>query len=161
MLIIYSRGSCKNEGTTQNGPKCAEDMHCAEGTRGAWSEVERAFKSTNEQSRPSIPTFESLDVEADGGDDLRVLVLLRLEVVEDCRLARVVQPHHQDIALALLQAEHIGQPVKETHCSSDSILWHRMRVWTKAHIKLSKLFRKSQKILPYQMLEIIICASIL
>ena len=115
VLIIYSRGSCKNEGTTQNGPKCAEDMHCAEGTRGAWSEVERAFKSTNEQSRPSIPTFESLDVEADGGDDLRVLVLLRLEVVEDGGLARVVQPHHEDIALLFPNAKDVGQLVKQTH----------------------------------------------
>ena len=61
------------------------------------------------------PTFELLDVEPDRGHDVGVLVLLRLEVVEDGGLARVVQPHHEDIALLFPNAKDVGQLVKQTH----------------------------------------------
>lgn len=67
------------------------------------------------------PTFESLYVESDSGHHLGLSVLLRLEVVQHRGLARVVQPHHQQVTLPLPQAQGAHQAVQETHdyCDND------------------------------------------
>ena len=77
-------------------------------------------------------TFELLNIEADGGDDVRVLLLLRLEMVQEswfsCKdvldscwfeinwgQTWVVEADNQNICFLLPQSQHRDQLVEEPH----------------------------------------------
>lgn len=74
-----------------------------------------------ERCEAQVSILELLDREADGGHHVALLVvLLVLEVVQDGGLSAAIQSDHQNVRLALSQAEqvqHFGQEGHRLACS--------------------------------------------